>query len=621
MSRASDAPPHLADKGHHAAPPPSPAGLRQRFGRAAVHLLFITTLPLLTFGLYARSLDAPFFFDDQTAVVFNELIQHPDPPTRLLASNRPLTEASLAWNYAHAGLQPRSYHLLNILLHALTTVVVYGLAYRALTAALAARYAGVAPALAGATALLFALHPLQTESVCYVSSRSEILATLFYLLTLFVYATAAASSRGVGRVLWALALPVTTAAALGSKETAATVPVALVLYDWCFISAGSWRRLRQRWPYLALVLLPFTIGFVVIFLRDLPGKTAGFSFQRFTAWQYLLSQFGVLLHYLRLTVVPVGLCMDTEWPLARTFWTPAVAGPFILLAGAVLLALRLRRTLPVVTFGVLWFFVTLAPSSSIVPIADLVAERRMYPALFGLALLASVGLWDGIGRLLRATPRFARLRPLAFGLVMGLAVTALGLLTTARVRVWLGTVSLYEDTVAKAPDNPRARLNLASAYLFLGRVNDAEPQLNEAERLYQEGTSIHAFDRIGAYINVNLCNLYYLQGHYDAAASRCQRALQIGGRFIVLRPLVFLYLGHIASARQQWDAAIRYYTDGLAYASGGLRLNILLNIARTHLLSGHLDAARTTLDQVLKADPNNQDAARMLQAFRRVPPQ
>jgi Tfp pilus assembly protein PilF len=611
---------------HHASrsqPTATDAGARpasRRRWTAARHVFALILLPALTWALYARALNAPLFFDDQTAIVFNPNLQHLHPMTKFLYSNRPLTEFSFALNYARAGSAPQEYHLGNIIVHAVNGLLVYALVNQILgTPALAASYGAAAPVVGVAAAALFLAHPLQTETAAYVSSRSESLAALFYLLTVLVYGLAATRQRRLAQLAWGVALPVTAAAALASKEMAATIPAALVLYDCCFISRGSWRRLRTRWPLFAVLAIPFVLGLSILMRRDLLSPTAGFNFGRFSGREYLFTQFGVIFHYLRLTLVPVGLCMDTEWPLQRTLWSPEVLVPLVALAALSAVAVANVRRRPVLAFAVLWILVVLAPTSSVIPIADLVAERRMYLALVGPALLAAAWIWNWTGRIgwLRAHGMAAQ-GP-AFMLLLAVPVAILSVLTLARVRVWLDPITLYEDGVAKAPDNPRARLNLAAAYLFRNRLDPAQTQLEEAERLFERGQSVQAFDRVGAYINLNLCNLLYHRQQYDEATRRCMRALRLGGGFVVLRSMAFLHLGQIAGAQRQWPEAIAYYQQALPYASPGIRLHILLHIARTYMLSGQFDLARQNLQLVLHDDPRNPEATAMMRTLDALP--
>ncbi|MFI5394438.1 MAG: tetratricopeptide repeat protein [Candidatus Binatia bacterium] len=583
-------------------------------------MVALIVLPALVVALYAPTADAPFLFDDQTSIVFNPGVQKVSPLlARFLSGNRPLTDLTFALNYAHAASQTRGYHAVNIALHAANGLLVYAVARLALgSPAVAMVPGGAAPWLALGAAALFAAHPLQTETAAYVSGRSEALASGFYLLTVLLYAIAARTRQRLARLALVTALLLTCAAALASKEMAATIPAGLVLYDWCFVAGGSWRDLRRRWPLIAVTLIPFALGVPILLRRDYHTPSAGFNFSGFGPWDYLLTQWGVVLHYLRLTLVPIGLCFDTEWPLAKTLWSPAVLASLGLLLGLVLVAVLAVRRQPVLTFAILWVLVVLAPTSSVVPIADLVAERRMYLALMGPVLLAVVAAWQVAG-LAAGARRRASLRPLVCGLLTVTMVAALSLLTTGRVRVWADPVALQEDTVAKAPTNPRAHLNLGAVYLDRNRLDAAELEVLEAQRLYERGESVHTTDRIGGYIYLNLCSVLYRRQQLDAAAQHCQRALQLGRSFVPLRSLANLYLGQIATRQQQWPVAIGHYRAACWDDVPTIRTYALLHLADAYWRSGQSDLARQSLNVVLREDPKNPEAVRLQQVLDRAP--
>jgi hypothetical protein len=568
---------------------------------------------MLVAALYAPALDAPFLFDDQTSIVFNPAVQTLHPLAHFLSSNRPLTDLSLALNHAQAGLQPRVYHVTNAALHAANGLMVYAVAVLALeSAAVATASSGAVPWLALGAAALFVAHPLQTETAAYVSARSEALASFFYLLTLLLFALAVRARRRFARVALGAVLPLTCAAALASKEMAATIPAAVVLYDWGFLAGGRWRAVGRHWPLIAATLLPFAFGVPILLRRDFAMPGAGFMLEGIGPWSYLLTQFGVVLHYLRLIVLPVGLCFDTEWPLARTLWSAQVLVPLGLLLGLVVIALAVVRRSPILTFAVLWVFVVLAPTSSLVPIADPVAERRMYLALLGPALLAVVAFWRGAERAARALD-WAPVRPLTCGLLVLATVSCLSVLTAARVRLWTDPVALYEDTVTKAPANPRAHLNVGSLYLSRHRLDAALSELAAADSLYRRKESVHTTDRIGAFIHLSLCSLWYQGRQLERAAQHCRQALTLGTRFALPRSLAHMFLGQIAERREDWPAAIAQYQQALADGLPTIRIQALLHLAEAYRLSGSPAFARQMLEAALREDPGNRDAARLQQ--------
>ena len=218
----------------------------------------------------------------------------------------------------------------------------------------------------------------------------------------------------------------------------------------------------------------------------------------------------MLLHYLRLLALPIGQTLDYDWPLQKSFFAIEVVLPLLLLAALVALALRSVRRWPLFTFAVFWMLLILAPTSSILPIADIAVERRMYLPLAGWTLLGAAALWDLYRRWNAALGQQAA-SAAGYLVLAALPVAAWAYGTYERATLWGDAVALHVDGVAKAPGNPRVRLNLGVTYMNLGRLPEAQRELAEAKRLYDLNQSVHAFQRIGAFIHYNLGASLYLQ--------------------------------------------------------------------------------------------------------------
>jgi hypothetical protein len=577
------------------------------------HLPALLTLPLLACGLYLPSLNGPFVFDDPNAVAQSKLIHSLVPTLYLTLSTRPVTDYTLGIDYAIAGLDPWPYHLTNMLLHAANVLLLYAIAWRTLTLPrLAARYGGAARLIAWAAAALFAAHPLASETVAYVSSRSEVLAACFYLLSVLTFIIAATTAEPRLRRRCAGALFAWGMAGLASKETALTIAPALFLYDRLFLTGGGWRR--PRWRLLGVALLPAVLGGTALLLRAIfspspmgqYGATAGVNFDRFTPWQYLITEFGVITYYLRLLVLPVGQTFDYDWPLARSPFAVGVLVPFALLVVLVVLAVRAATRQPLFTFAVLWTLLILAPTSSVLPIADLVVERRMYLPLAGLTLLAAAWLWD-LGQWL---PAAWRTRPAwTYGAIVAAPLAVLGVLTVNRAMLWGDPIALHEDGVAKAPGNPRVRLNLGVTYLNLHQQERAYDTLQEAKRLYDRQESLNAFPRIGAFIQYNLGAVLFARSEFALAEPELKRSLELGGQYLALRPMAKMLLSRIAGQHGDWKAAAEDMQEALKYQDNP---DWRVDLAEMQLRAGDAKAARLTLQRALRAYPGNQRATAQL---------
>ena len=604
--------------------PPAPAPPRTRAQRPAAvapthwsaHALPLASLAVVAIALYLPSLEGGFVYDDPNAVSQSTLIKHLTPLIRFLTlSTRPLTDYSFALNYAVGGLEPWPYHLTNILLHAANVLLLYGIAWATLTMPpLVRRYGAARGAIAWAAAALFAVHPLASEAVGYISSRSEVLVAFWILLAFGSYIVAAETRRRRLRGIAAATLFLAAAAGLGSKEIAAAIPFALALYDWLFLAGRNWQRTQPRRWLLGLSLLPLLAGGAFLLIRAYVhpspmgdyASTAGLGFDRFTRWEYAMSQFGVIVHYLRLVVLPFGQTFDYDWPLARTPFALGVVLPAALLIALVVLAVRAAATEPLATFAAGWTLLILAPTSSLLPIADLAVERRMYLPLAALMLLAAAWLWD-LGQRL---PAAWRTRPAqGYALLAAIPLIAFGALTYERAALWGDPIALHEDGVAKAPGNPRVRLNLGVTYLNLGQQEKAYQTLLEAKTLYDRQESLQAFPRIGAFIQYNLGAVLYTRKEYDRAEPELRRSIDLGGQYLALRPMAYMLLSRIAAQRNDWHAAADNMQEALKYQDTP---DWRIDLAQMQRRAGDHNAAVTTLQQTVLAYPGNQRATGLL---------
>ena len=429
-----------------------------------------TGIALATAAVYADSLSGPLIYDDHLWITWNQSIHNLasigtvlSAPTDPAVHGRPVLSLTFALNYAVSGTSAWSYHLANLAIHVLAALVLFGIVRRTL-AMLPGAFPGERdrffPALGAA--LLWAVHPLQTEAVTYVAQRAESLMGLFYLLTLYCFI------RGVempGSRRWRLLAVLSCLLGMATKEVMVTAPLIVLAYDRTFV-AGSFRGalgargalyagLAGTW--LALALLMGGFG----------GRGLGYGLG-FTWWSYALLESWVILHYLLLSLWPFPLVFDYGTNLVGTVAdTIPWACLLLCLVGATFLAFRRR---PALGFAGAWFLLILAPASSVVPVAfQPMAEHRMYLSLAAVTVLASIGAWRWLGT--RCVP------------VVLAGAAVLGTLAAFRNRDYRSEVAIWGDTVLRRPMNERARLTLGSALALDGRNEAAAAQFREALRI------------------------------------------------------------------------------------------------------------------------------------------
>jgi len=448
---------------------------------------------------YGNGLSAPFVFDDRLSILENPTLRHLWPPWDALfpmmgegrtVEGRPLLNLSLALNYAAGGLSVRGYHAVNITIHALAALTLFGLAHRTLRRL---AFQPAAPA-ALAIALLWALHPMQTESVTYVVQRTESLMGLFYLLTLYAFARGAEPG---GRRAWFTVSATACALGMATKEVMVSAPLLVLLYDRVFVAGSlreAWRR-RSR-QHLALASTWFVLA-VFAFGAGNRGGTIGAG-AGVTAWQYALCQSRAVIHYARLALWPSPLIFD----YGSDFVSFAEAVPFGLIDVALLaLTVFALRRRPALGFLGAWFFVILAPSSSVVGgTRQMLAEHRMYLPLAAVVVLVVLGLYRLLGR--RA------------GIVCAVLAVPLAAATLRRNADYRSAIALYGDTVQKRPGNPHARYNFGKVLDDAGRFDEAIVQFEEAVRLNPDFL-VAEFNLAGALAEAGRRN--DAVAHYEAA--------------------------------------------------------------------------------------------------------
>ncbi len=416
---------------------------------------------------YGATLFAPFVYDDRVWVTGNPSIRHLGalgqvlwPPADAMTRGRPFLSLSFALNYLLSGDHPWGYHGVNLAIHCGGALLLMGIVRRTLAllpAAFPAPRDRFFPAVGAA--LLWALHPLQTEAVTYVSQRAESLMGLFYLLTLYAFVRGATS--GGGRA-WFLLATVSCLLGAATKETIVSAPLVVLAYDRTFFSGSFPRALSRRWALYGALGLSWVL--LALLSGGLHGRGVGFGLG-FSAAGYALVEAWVVAHYLLLCVWPYPLVFDRGTDLVATVGE-AVPWACVTVLALAVAAWGFARRSPW-GFACVSFFLLLAPTSSVVPMAfQPMAEHRMYLPLAAVSALAAVGLWRLFGR--RA------------GVFAVPACALLAAVTFLRNGDYRSEVGLWSDTVRRAPGNERAHLALGDALAHAGRDAEAEQQYRQA---------------------------------------------------------------------------------------------------------------------------------------------
>jgi len=546
--------------------------------------VFLSAAALVAAALlaYAGSFRAPFLLDDDRWIV-------EDPAVRDLGSlaahrafgDRPLVVFSLGVNYALGGLDVTGYHAFNLAVHVVAGLLLFGIVRR-VVCRVNRRSSRSLPAtgLAFAIALIWLIHPLQTQSVTYVIQRCESLMGMFLFLCLYGILRASESRRAWP---WQLLAVAACGLGLGCKEVMLAAPAAALLFDRAFLAA-SWKDLFRRRALLHASLFGVGLVLLVMNLSKLTGDgdvSAGFDCAVVAPVEYLRTQPAVVLHYLRLAFWPRPLCLDYRWPVADSPLEiyPAAAAVMALLA----LSATAFRYRPGIGFLGLFFFVVLAPSSSIMPIADLAFEHRMYVPLAAVVALAVLALY-GLGR---ACLRDPQARRLAAGGGLAAVAVALGLVTWERNRDYGDPVRLWAKVVDVAPHNARAHFSLGQAYRAAGDAHAARCCYERCLRLDPDLARAH-----GA-----LGHLLLSEGDLQKAAEHLRWAVELKPDYLH----ALMNYGNLLVRQQRYAAAIVYYRRARSLAPANAVIH--LNLGTALLKSGRPQAAVSAYRRALREDP------------------
>ncbi len=462
---------------------------------------------------YHNSLAVPFIFDDLSIIVENEQIRSLKPLwAPLFGTTRPALYFSLAVNHAIGNLRVEGYHLVNLTLHLLTALALFGVTHRALTRIPRnpSRSDFNPLGMSFAVALLWVVHPLNTQGVTYLIQRSESGMALCYLMTLYGTLRGAEAVRPLR---WHLLALFSFVLGMGFKPSMLTAPFAVWLCDRIFPSVTFRQATEQRqWLYIGFAITGLLYAGLYLTTTDRLQTGAGALVKDLSVWSYALTQPGVILHYLRLALWPHPLVLDYGWPPVETVgeaWLPS-----LLLVGLGLATLwALRRGFKAAFLG-LWLFLTLLPTSSFFPLQDLAFEHRMYLPL--MAVVAGVVFAARQGLLLLFPSPGKSSQAMALGLLV-LATVALGACTIRRNADYRSVISIWSDVIAKRPGNARGHYNLGRALVEEGR-------LEEAKRLFIRALELEPKH---SYAHNNLGSLLAQQGRFKEAVFHFKEAAQL----------------------------------------------------------------------------------------------
>ena len=616
--------------------------------RGAILCLGVLVLGVAVFLVYFPAARGPFIFDDSVTIVENPSIRQLwpllgsgplNPPERNPVHGRPLVNLSLAVDYHFGGLDPFGYRIAHIVVHFLSATLLWAILAATLRLdCFQGRFDRVAEPLSFAAALVWALHPVNTESVVYVTQRTELMMGMFYLATLYLSIRYWFAARTAARTIWLLLATLACASGMLSKEMMASAPAMVLLFERTFI-AGSFRRAFGRsWPlYVGLALAWVPVLALNYDGPRTPGAGLGMGA---TAHEWWFTQAQVLFLYLKLAVWPWPLVIHYEIPYLRTV---AEAWPWLLTTGLLAIGTTVlvwRRW--AVGYVAVWFFAVLSPTLLIPLVGETVAERRMYVPLAAIVPLLIAGgyvvhqrVWRSVAR--RAGRESIRGGPVAVFSVATIALAVgFGCLSSRRVAAYRDGLSIWQDAVVHQPHDPIIQFNLGTLLAEAGQVREAIGHLEEAARLapgpavWYDGMlryrahynlaralegSARPQDAVEQYRTALRFRPDDAASHYNLArlledAGRAQEAVEHYRQAIAARPdfstaranlgILLIGAGHTREAIENFEAALRLQEDSANYVNLATAYSMANRVAEAiPMAEKALDLARSQSDTSL----------------------
>lgn len=620
------------------------------------NIIIITLIIILTALSYINTFDNSFVYDDNTYVVENRQIRsianipntfvssYP-PDSKEQGLYRPLVAISYIIDYAFWGLNPKGFHLANIIFHILTSIIVYFLVFEILKSSWSSLIA----------ALIFALHPVHTEAVTWVVGRAEVMAGLFYFLSFLLYIKAGESISFRNRLF--IGSNISYLFALFSKEMAITLPILLFVYDYYFVlknpspqpspqrgegvekglSQGGERMKRGaekgkggiiKWlieryfPFIIITIIYITVRYAVLG-AFVPQKNLSFApdtglYERF------LTIIVVIGYYIRLLFLPLNLTVDYVFPKIASLNLPVFiyGGIFLVsIAITVLLYKRSKR----LSFSIILFFITLLPVANIMPIGELIAERFLYIPLISFALLIGIST-DYF--FIRFPSRFLRI---IISIPLILLALFYSLLTISRNYDWKDAFTLWKSTIYTTPASSVAHNNLGIEYAKKEGYVDAIVEYKKAIELSPKYS--HALANLGdAYLKIGLIDeaidfykkaietepdysiaynnlgfAYFEKRLYKEALSEYKKAIELNSK----DPLFYNNLGNLYASMKRYDDAIAEYKRAISIDS--LDTNAYNNSGAVYAQEGKFNEAEAEVRKALAIDPESSLAKKTLE--------
>lgn len=517
-------------------------------GLKNIFLLFL--IVVITFIAYSNSFDCSFHFDDYDNIVNNKSIQDLNDFDSWwnFSPNRRVSMFTFVVNYHFSQEDVFTYHLVNFIIHLLTSALIFFFVLKLFETPVLKDYKTLKEIklLAFFTAVIFAVHPLGTQSVTYIIQRQNALATMFYIAAILVYLKLRINSfNSIRKGFLAFVLIVFSFLAFFSKENAYTLPIMLLSVEFFLFRSGKiFSNLKKRNVLFLGAGLILIAGFVIYWFsfsvfKPLPPNQAMGNAEVITSYNYFLTQLSVIPKYLQMIVVPVNQNIDHDIALKTSFADIGVLAGLSMVLALLFLVYYFYKRNRLLSFGIIWFFIAISIEASIIPIQDVFFEHRTYLPSIGIILAVLLILSNYL---------FDKHQKLLIGVLLSIVLLS-SYMTFNRNKVWQDEISLWTDAVAKSPNKPRPYVNLGNAY-------ELKENWQKAIEFYSK--SIELSDKY-AIVYYNRANVYSKLGDFDNAIADYSKAVSISPGY----GTAYYNRGLAYSRTYQHDLAVADYSKSI----------------------------------------------------------
>ena len=559
------------------------------------HLIVVFSLALLCVIIYSNTLNSPFVFDDFPNIKKNPYFRLIDPDFQGLYDagfkspnpTRPVANISFALNYYFGKYDVTGYHVVNIIIHLISGILVYFLALIIFKQAsfvpnqkIPQFHGASIPLISFFAALIFISHPVQTQSVTYIVQRMNSMSAMFYLLSLLLYINGRLSRIKWRRRSLFCGCLVSWIMALGSKEIAGTLPFIILLYEWYFFQdlGSDWLRKNIKYFFGLFAVLGLV---VLIYLGWSPFDRvlATYANRDFTMAERVLTQFRIVVIYISLLLYPhpSRLNLLHHITTSNSLLEPITTLlSLLIIVGLIGLAIYLARRQRLISFCILWFIINLVIESSVIGL-EMIYEHRLYLPMLGFALVVSCLLFHFLSK-----------RRLWAIVVSAVIILSLCTGTYVRNRVWHDSIMLWSDVLSKNPQSHRAHLNLGNVLMEQERLTEAVSHFSEALRIKPLYAKAH----------YNLGNAMERQGRLKEAISHFSEALRIKPDYTKAH----YNMGNALARQGRLDEAIEHFSATLRIKPDHEKAHNNLGIALAR--QGRLKEAIGYFSEALQIKPD-----------------